>query len=59
MGQLLYAASLLAANALLLGAWGFFVRANRAAEELEPEAMREAKSEDQKLRTDHQRGPAG
>jgi len=48
--QLPYAASLLAAVALLLAAWGVFVRLNRYAEELEPEAMAEAKREDQKLK---------
>jgi hypothetical protein len=33
----------------LIAAWGLFVRLNRAAEELEPEAMREAKQEDAAL----------
>jgi len=47
--QLPFAASLIAAVALLLAAWGAFVRLNRAAEELEPEAMEEAKREDEKL----------
>ena len=41
-------AGLLAA-ALLLVAWGVFVRLNRSAEELEPEAMQEAKREDRKI----------
>ena len=45
-----YAASLLVAVALLLAGWGYFIRCNRDAEELEPEAMREAKSEDHKLK---------
>lgn len=49
--QLPYAASILAATAILLAAWGLFVHLNRSAEELEPEAMEEAKSEDQKLKT--------
>jgi hypothetical protein len=44
-----YAAALLAACALLLLAWGAFIKWNRAAEELEPEAMQEAKDEDRKL----------
>ena len=44
--ELLYAAALLGATALLLAAWGAFVFLNRSAEELEPEAMREAKEED-------------
>ncbi len=34
------------ATALLFAAWGVFVRLNRAAEELEPEAMEKAKKED-------------
>ena len=44
-----YAASLLAGVAFLLAGWGGFVWLNRAAEELEPEAMALAKSEDEKL----------
>lgn len=48
--QLLYAASILAATALLLAAWGVFVYLNRSAEELEPEAMEDAKREDTKLK---------
>ncbi len=48
--QLAYAASLLLAAALLLAAWGVFIRLNRAAEDLEPEAMQEAKDEDRKFR---------
>lgn len=47
--QLLYAASLLFSTGVLLAAWGVFVRLNRYAEELEPEAMREVKREDQKV----------
>ncbi len=47
--QLLYASSLLIAAAALLVGWGMFIRFNRYAEELEPEAMAEAKSEDKKL----------
>lgn len=43
------AAAVLAATALLLAAWGVFIRLNKAAEELEPEAMEEAKKEDAKL----------
>lgn len=38
----------LSAAALLI-AWGVFVGLNRSAEELEPEAMRDAKSEDRKV----------
>jgi hypothetical protein len=46
---LTYAAGLLLATGILLGAWGLFVYLNRAAEELEPEAMADAKREDKKL----------
>ena len=48
--QLPYAAALLASVALLLAGWGIFVRFNISAEELEPEAMADAKREDRKLR---------
>jgi hypothetical protein len=48
--QLRYAAGLIASTALLLASWGLFVHLNRSAEELEPEAMAEAKREDTKLR---------
>ena len=48
--QLPAAASILAGTATLLAGWGFFIRMNRYAEELEPEAMEEAKLEDQKLK---------
>lgn len=37
------------ATAALLAAWGVFIRLNRSAEELEPEAMEKAKSEDEEL----------
>lgn len=37
------------AAAALLAAWGVFIRFNRSAEELEPEAMEKAKSEDEVL----------
>jgi hypothetical protein len=37
------------ATAALLVAWGLFVRLNKSAEELEPEAMEEAKGEDVKV----------
>ena len=47
--QLPYVASVGAAAALLLVAWGVFVRLNRSAEELEPEAMQAAKREDRKI----------
>ena len=48
--HLLYAASILLAGGVLLAGWGIFIRLNRYAEELEPEAMAEAKREDRKLR---------
>ncbi len=43
------AASVALAAAALLAAWGLFVRFNRAAEELEPEGIREARGEDAKV----------
>jgi len=48
--QLLYAASILVGVGVLLAAWGLFVHLNRSAEELEPEAMADAKREDRKLK---------
>ena len=48
--QLIYAASILVAVGVLLAAWGLFIYLNRSAEELEPEAMADAKWEDQKLK---------
>jgi hypothetical protein len=45
-----YAAIVAFAAASLMIAWGVFVRLNRSAEELEPEAMRQAKEEDRKVR---------
>ncbi|MFL9936180.1 hypothetical protein P0D88_45840 [Paraburkholderia sp. RL18-103-BIB-C] len=47
--QLRYAAGLIASTALLLASWGLFVHLNRSAEELEPEAMADAKREDKKV----------
>ena len=44
-----YVAAIGATAALLLAAWGVFVWFNRAAEQLEPEAMQEAKREDRKI----------
>ena len=49
ISHLLYASALIVAVAALLAAWGLFVRLNRYAEELEPEAMAEAKREDRKV----------
>ncbi|HMN30612.1 MAG TPA: hypothetical protein PKE45_20845 [Caldilineaceae bacterium] len=48
--QLLYAAAVGLTAAALLAAWGLFIRLNRSAEELEPEAMEEAKREDKQLK---------
>lgn len=44
------AASVTVAAGVLLAAWGVFIRLNKSAEELEPEAMEQAKSEDAKVR---------
>ena len=48
--HLLYAAALLLSTAVVLAAWGVFVKYNRAAEELEPEAMRDVKEEDREVK---------
>jgi hypothetical protein len=52
LSMLLYAATLISSVGVLLAAWGIFIRMNRYAEELEPEAMADAKREDKKLQ-DH------
>ena len=44
-----YVAMIGLAAAVLLAAWGVFVHLNRSAEELEPEAMQQAKREDRKI----------
>lgn len=44
-----YAAGVALSAAALLAAWGLFIHLNRSAEELEPEAMAEAKREDDKI----------
>ncbi len=44
-----YAAVVGFCAAALIAAWAVFVRLNRAAEELEPEAMEEAKNEDEQM----------
>ena len=49
LAGLAYAAALLVATSAVLAGWGVFVRQNRYAEELEPEAMQAAKREDRKL----------
>jgi hypothetical protein len=48
-GHLPEAAAVAGAAALLLAGWGVFIHFNRGAEELEPEAMADAKREDRKL----------
>jgi uncharacterized membrane protein len=48
--HILYAATMVFAAGILLAGWGVFIRLNRYAEELEPEAMAEAKREDRKLK---------
>jgi hypothetical protein len=49
IAQLPQAASVAAAAAILLAAWGSFIKLNRSAEELEPEAMEKAKREDEQM----------
>jgi hypothetical protein len=49
LALLIYAGSIVFATGALLAAWGVFIRLNRYAEELEPEAMQQAKREDKKL----------
>lgn len=46
-----YAATIGLTAAVLLAAWGLFVRLNRSVEELEPQAMREVQAEDEQLKT--------
>ena len=48
VSRLPQAASIGVAAGVLLAAWGVFIRLNKSAEELEPEAMERAKSEDRK-----------
>ena len=43
------AAALLAATGILLAGWGWFIKLNSVAEQLEPESLEEAKSEDTKV----------
>ena len=47
---LLHAAALVGAVGLLLAGWGVFIRMNIHAEQVEPEAMQDAKREDKKLK---------
>jgi hypothetical protein len=44
-----HASAVLISAGILLAGWGIFIKFNRSAEELEPEAMAQAKSEDAKL----------
>ena len=49
LAMLVPAAWLLCGSGILLAGWGVFIRFNRDAEDVEPEAMEEAKEEDRKL----------
>lgn len=49
MSQLLAASTAIASVGMLLAGWGVFIRLNVPAEQLEPEAMEQAKQEDRKL----------
>ncbi|HVF64042.1 MAG TPA: hypothetical protein VNE58_08615 [Casimicrobiaceae bacterium] len=51
-----YAAAIGITAAALLAAWGVFIKLNRAAEELEPEAMAKAKQEDAEVDTPSGKG---
>ena len=44
------AAAIGVAAAILLAAWGIFIKLNKSAEEIEPEAMERTKQEDKKMR---------
>lgn len=46
---MLYASALFCSLGVVLSGWGLFIYLNRSAEELEPEAMADAKEEDKKL----------
>jgi len=48
--KLMQASTIAIAAAALLAAWGVFIKLNKGAEELEPEAMEEAKQEDRKVK---------
>ena len=50
MTELIYAASPIIAVGVLLSGWGLFLSMNRYVEEIEPEAMADAKKEDEKLK---------
>lgn len=51
-----YAAAIGLTAAAMLAAWGVFIKLNRAAEELEPEAMAKAKQEDAQVETPSGKG---
>src|SRR5712664_2617511 len=53
-----YVASVGLTAAAMLAAWGVFIRLNRSAEELEPEAMQAAKREDRKVEKSVKGDPA-
>ena len=53
-----YVASVGLTAAAMLAAWGIFIRMNRSAEELEPEAMQAAKREDRKVEKSVKGDPA-
>jgi preprotein translocase subunit SecG len=55
--KLQFAAVMVLAVGALLAGWGAFIWLNRAAEELEPEAMQEAKREDRKLKQSRSSAP--
>lgn len=46
---MLHAAAMFCSVGVVLAGWGIFIRLNRYAEELEPDAMEDAKREDEKL----------
>lgn len=48
--NMVHAATVGFCAAVLMLAWGIFIRLNRSAEELEPEAMRQAKEEDRNVK---------
>lgn len=50
--RLIQAAAVGVATGVLLAAWGLFIKLNKSAEELEPEAMAEAKKEDPKVQNE-------
>lgn len=57
--KLPYAAAIGITAAALLAAWGVFIKLNRAAEELEPEAMEKAKQEDAEVENANESGALG